>query len=689
MMLSVRFFGETALGSDTVPTDYQVKIEEIGGETVIQEPIGIALERRPEFFEDMRKDASFLGQAHAPKDRAELGSMVVVARGGGQKHELLAPLEFEHLLSLREVTFGHKYYLSIRWLSYWRVSEWSTPVFASMEMEAPVPGSTELRLEPLEPTELPLQHACKEGDENFVAPPAMAHRVELSWEPYIAKMRGGGRMEYHIQQRCMLADGRLSENLSRDRGCAGVDVTPWELAGKVLTTIDDATGQGVGHPAEESITGARGKSFIHLEGIAYSRMGCPLGPRLSFTVEELMPSAEYQFRVFSRLLFHPISGYPGEWSECISSIWHRTPEMVPEPRPPMESLAPDPPPPILLQEGTVLVEFPLLPISERLPHVTGEMPPPPSPYVLQFRGADEAQDAPWHPISSEPLPGYEKEKFLVHSERLMPHYEQGVVFRLWRTALPQKDGDHCAEDDLRIRYFGGLASRPSKPMRVMCPVFSELPPTAIIVFAPHCPYFEKSVLTHEDEGLHEEIEREPLVQLLLRLNWKVHVPAGNLEPVFKHQVCYRRCCEPLLDGEADDLQRSRSNLASQWTDIAPFEEVVTREHAEVDHDLSIAAPRFLLGADYLLRIRIGTASRWGDWSPEIPFSLVLHPPAPPLNADLVVEPVRLKDAAIFFRLKWPAFRPHPLCTLVEYRIRMVRKTHYKYAVRLSDEIKAL
>jgi hypothetical protein len=286
-----------------------------------------------------------------------------------------------------------------------------------------------------------------------------------------------------------------------------------------------------------------------------------------------------------------------------------------------------------------------------------------------------------------PLPGFETEKFLVAgAERLTPYLETGVVFRLWRTRMPrgpQEDTAHTAEDDLRIRHFGGLASQASAVMRVMCPVFLG-PVTAVLVFGPVCPYLEALELVQE-EGEHTEIEKEPMPPLLVRLEWEAHIPSGKLDPVSRHQICYRRLCTP--PPGADEVECARCEAASQWNEVDAFEQVVTRENPNVVHEIPVVGPQFILGAEYMVKVRMGTRSRWGNWSAECPFSLAMHPPKPPPSAEVEVKPVVLDDGAIFFRIKWPVFRPHPLCTLVEYRVRLMRVTHYKYAIRLSDEMR--
>ncbi|CAJ1392416.1 unnamed protein product [Effrenium voratum] len=119
--------------------------------------------------------------------------------------------------------------------------------------------------------------------------------------------------------------------------------------------------------------------------------------------------------------------------------------------------------------------------------------------------------------------------------------------------------------------------------------------------------------------------------------------------------------------------------------LAPFERFVD-ESASLHEEISLAGPDFLFGADYEVCMRMGTSLRWGGWSLPEPVSLAIHPPQP--AGTLQLEDLRLADGATFFKLTWPAFDTHPLCNLIEYRIRMQRVSRFKYMSRLSAEIAA-
>ena len=60
-------------------------------------------------------------------------------------------------------------------------------------------------------------------------------------------------------------------------------------------------------------------------------------------------------------------------------------------------------------------------------------------------------------------------------------------------------------------------------------------------------------------------------------------------------------------------------------------EVTTTAAPRVVQGVPLASPRFLLGADYEMAVRVGTRMRWSQWSPPIHFSLAIHPPVPPVS----------------------------------------------------------
>eukprot|EP00435_Cladocopium_sp_Y103_P008495 s1926_g2.t1 len=356
--------------------------------------------------------------------------------------------------------------------------------------------------------------------------------------------------------------------------------------------------------------------------------------------QELPPSVTYQFRLFARLDFHPASGHEGEWSLPLVSAWHRTAEAVPPPPAPEEAVAPDPPPLEMLDEGTVLLRFPELPGRGEDPEAAR-----PAPFQLQFRGALECGTTDWQLVQSRPLDD-DPTKILVMDPRLRRYAEDGVIFRLWR---PQLQFGDTHRDDARVRHYTSLASVPSTAIRSCSPQFDAWPKATLV--------FQASADLHEED---------PPPTAMLRLDWKVHVPSNaGLMPVRLHQVRFRRVKPP---GKAGMLP--------------PFERYVALENAEVRREIPLVGPNFLMGADYQVSVRMGTSLRWGDWSPPVPVSLAIHPPQPAVEGFLQLDDVALEDGATFFRLTWPAFDTHPLCNLIEYRIRMKRVSHYRYMERL-------
>jgi len=120
LVMCIRFHGLCAVGCASTPRQYQVQVEEVGGDTQLLPPVQLPLERIPEAFSGTRSDVAFLGEAVDPSDRGELGPNFLGARGGGEVLSVLDPLEFEHLLSFRELSYGRRYKISVRWLSSWR-----------------------------------------------------------------------------------------------------------------------------------------------------------------------------------------------------------------------------------------------------------------------------------------------------------------------------------------------------------------------------------------------------------------------------------------------------------------------------------------------------------------------------------------------------------------------------------------
>eukprot|EP00929_Paragymnodinium_shiwhaense_P035095 TRINITY_DN19004_c0_g1_i1.p1 TRINITY_DN19004_c0_g1~~TRINITY_DN19004_c0_g1_i1.p1 ORF type:complete len:5161 (+),score=1174.84 TRINITY_DN19004_c0_g1_i1:79-15483(+) len=451
--------------------------------------------------------------------------------------------------------------------------------------------------------------------------------------------------------------------------------------------------------------------------------------RITFVARELQPRAWYRFRLRARLKFHPNSGFEEEWSEFIGSVWHRTMDADPEPTAPMEaSAAAEPTPPELLEDGSVLVDFGLLPIREA--ERPDGCPAPPSPYELQYRGAEEPDSSDWHPVQSRPF----GEAFLVAHPPLKRHAEYGVVFRLWRCpgALAPgvgPEGPHRVEDDLRVRGWPGLSSQPSLPLRVVPPDFEDNPIVQLVLgeVDPLRPSTPKEAAGSETSGsgvsskssaseaeatttaagtettaeVSPQLPKFSPRPLVVRLIWRVKVPENSgLEAVSVAQVRFRRLTlvavlptellprvkEEECDDAGDDGAQDGEALAQDWNAFQPFEWLIGRLENETVHDLPIALPDFVLGADYEASVRVGTMKRWSRWSDPINFSLSIRPPLPPEEAKVEVETVTLEDGTNFFKLSWPAFEPHPLCIETEYRIRMIRATRYSYKIRLNPQM---
>lgn len=709
LALSISFRGLPTLGVASAPQEYQVLIQEMQGQRIVKDrilpPSRLPLQRIAEAFGGARQRPDFLG-ARAQALQAE--------RSGGEAVETLEPLEFEHLLTLRDLIYGKNYRVAIRWLSQWKVSAWSEATDATILFPAPTyDEEAELALQSLESFDLmPLL-----AGEEFQAP-ALWHRVELAWDPFQASLWGGGQLEYRLERRSLLHDRRRDTGgeILPPRDEEDLEVSKWELLGTVVAAIEDGSGKGAkqltnrpgGGPVEttgrsnveeELPRRTLAKKVLEMtylshadscdpsfarrrvakavcreifaricgtgEGAVQEKdVDLPVDPRdstLMFHAEELLPSVTYQFRLRARLAFHPASEHEGEWSKPLTSKWYRPEEeVVPNPAPPREAVAPDPPPEELFEDGSVVLTFDHLPIRQ------DERPlgcsPPPAPFQLQFRSAQASSTADWLPVECLPLHG-DEQQILVSDARLKQHTEDGVVFRLWRAGLPSCSS-HAVKEDARVRHFSGLTSMPSKAMAIACPTF-DLLPRATLVFC-------------ESSDLHKEgeVAEDPPLAAMLRLEWKVHVPQNSLlDEVQRHQVRFRRVHPPPA---VDD-----------WQEMAPFLQFVHAEHSsQIVRDIPLASPHFLFGAKYETCVRIGTALRWGEWSSPEGVSLAMHPPQPAASSELALEEQRLEDGATFFRLTWPAFDAHPLCNLVEYRIRMQRMSRFKYQSRLSPEMAA-
>lgn len=687
LVACLRFQASVAMGNSSIPHAYQLRVDEEKGVSHLLLPVQLPLERRPEAFGKLRAHHGFLGEVDEPADQDALGELVVAARGGGEpSRTLLSPLEFEHLLSFKELSFGQHYQVYVRWLSPWRVSGWASPVKVAVELSAPEPSDhTAVRVTPLAPTLLP-RAACATDVEFYAEQdafplPVVADVFELAWAPFHVNLWGGGRMEYEIQKQCMLWDRGATRGACLEED---VDSTPWENIGVVLTKIEDATGLGVDEQAVEHVA-------------------VNVGRVLRFIASELRLSAEYRFRVRARLLFHPASGNKGEWSEYIESMWHRTQEEVVEPAAPCEAIFPDPMPSSLLEDGTTLLSFALFP--RLLEDSDRVLPPPPSPYLLQYRPAEEPETAPWLNMEYSRL---DPNRIVIADPRLKLHLDHGVCFRLWRCRAPPGSADgaaHAVDDDLRVRHFAGIASRPSRPICVGSPKFAEMPTLAIVLGdRPRAKNARPSTPCPNSDS--EDCDRPTLTSrhhtarpLIARVKWSTVIPANpGLAPVRVCQFRYR------LVREADERAAEAADAAKDvsapvaeeveheprheepWHLLEPFERENGASFAEVVHDLRIARPLFSLGEEYELSVRIGTSPRWGVWSPSMRLNLRLRPPEPPTLARVTAEMVSMPDGAVFFRMSWPAFKFDPLCTQVEYRIRMERRTRYKYSQRLSAEM---
>ncbi|CAK0798299.1 unnamed protein product [Prorocentrum cordatum] len=616
LVLCVRFRGAEAVGQGSLPQEYQLRVEEEGGDSVLLPPVRLPLERTPEACQALRGTAGFLGEAAGPLERGVLGAEFSTVRGGGEDVQQLGPLEFEHVLALGALVYGRGYRVAVRWLSSWRVSQWSEAMAAPIRISAPRPPEDGgLLLRPAGLVELPADVAGAE-----FLPPIAAERLEISWSPFSQSLWGGSKMEYEIQSRCMVVDRPSAQELEE---ASHVEATPWEVAGVVLCEVDDATGLGV-HPQDLG------------EGAA--------GARVFFTAQDLGLSRRYQFRLRARLLFNPASGHPEEWSEFVESAWHRTPVSLPEPRPPSEAAVPEPTPGQLLEDCTAYISFAELPVREE---DRDGLPDVPAPYTLQFRGACQSSEADWQPVGVARM---QDDCFLLSDARFEDHLTDGIVLRLWRL----RPG--ALNEDADARQLPELASVPSRPLGVRCPRFAPAgPPTVRPVFG--------APSSGGD------------LPLLLRFDWEVDANVPRLLQIDLHQIRYRMLPPR---GSAED--------APPWSELAPIRQATARGAAAVVHRVPVCGPHFLLGADYEVALRVGTSLRWGRWSPPVPLSLQITPPTPPECAEVSARMETLEDGTVFFRLSWPAFRPHDLGSVITYRIRMMRRTRYPYVYRLSEEM---
>ena len=78
----------------------------------------------------------------------------------------------------------------------------------------------------------------------------------------------------------------------------------------------------------------------------------------------------------------------------------------------------------------------------------------------------------------------------------------------------------------------------------------------------------------------------------------------------------------------------------------------------MQHDISLAGPNFLFGADYEDCVRLGTSLRWGGWTSPLLVSLAMHPPQPPASGMLELEDVLL---AVGRPKTWPQGAPGMVC----------------------------
>ncbi|CAE6913508.1 unnamed protein product [Symbiodinium natans] len=511
LALSISFRGLPTLGAASAAREYQVLVQEMEGSRIAKErilpPCRLPLQRIAEAFDGARQRPDFLG-ARPQTLQAE--------RGGGEAVQFLEPLEFEHLLTLRDLVYGKHYRIALRWLSQWKVSAWSEATDATILFPAPTyEEGAELSIESLESFDLMPALA---GEE--FKPPALWHRAEVAWSAFQASLWGGGQLEYRLERRCLLHDKRRNTggDILPARDEAELDTSQWELAGTVLAMIEDVSGKGIKQitnrpqteqaeqagrsnaedEAEELPRRTLARKVLEMTYLSHAdacdpsfarrrvaKAVCreifarisgreegtaqdsedvedpapvpdPRASTLLFHAEELLPSVTYQFRLLARLAFHPASGHEGEWSRPLNSDWYRPEEAVPPPAPPREAVAPDPPPEELLQDGSLVLVFDHLPVRQ------DERPagcsPPPAPFQLQFRSAQAADTAEWFPLEGLPLRGDEK-RILVSDARLRQHREDGVVFRLWRAWLPTSHDSHAVKDDARVRHFSCSALR--------------------------------------------------------------------------------------------------------------------------------------------------------------------------------------------------------------------------------------
>jgi len=702
--VSISFHGLPSQGFNSAPEEYQLLLQEVEGESIVKEqilpPQRLPLSRIAEAFPEALERPDFLCSNARAREPA--------ARGGGQRQRRLEELEFEHFVT--EVNYGKAYRLAVRWISRYKVSPWSDKAEIQVTFSPPSTAQEALLVGLLPDERMSTELA---GKDPCFASPSLWHRFELTWQPFVASL-WGSRMEYRLERRSLLHDRREDpEGILPDAQSEELNASQWEHVGQVVAAIEDATGKGCyqltncSRPAptakasEEMAKSVEQKQLVrcvldmvyqsHADSAyaetsygrrrlteAVRRMtyasagaaeeveglddleGAPLvaspdaPEELHFHAEELQPSVTYQFRLFARLCFHPSSGHHSEWSAPLLSAWHRTAEAVPPPSAPIEAVAPDPPPLEMLEDATVLLEFPDLPGREEGP----DTPARPGPYQLQFRGALEPSHGDWHVVEPRPLDD-DPTKILVMDPRLSKFAEDGVIFRLWRPQLRFGDA-HRVKDDARVRHYTSLSSVPSKALRSKCAAFDEYPKVTLVF--------------HSSADLREDSENPPPTAML-RLDWKVHVPSNaTLMPVRLHQVRFRRV-KPI----AKD---------ASWQELPVFERYIFMDSSHVRHQIPLVGPNFLMGADYEVSVRMATDLRWGDWSPAAAVSLAMHPPQPPVKGLLQLDDLSLPDGATFFRLTWPAFDTHPLCNLIEYRIRMQRVSHFRYMERLSEEIKS-
>ncbi|CAK8994890.1 Hypothetical protein (Fragment) [Durusdinium trenchii] len=230
--VAICFRGLPSPGFASAPEEYQIRMQEMQGSEVVKEevlpPRRLPMNRVAEAFPDALQRPDFLGQAR---------SLECAVRSGGQPERRLEELEFEHFLT--DVIYGKTYHIAVRWMSKFKVSPWSAVAKSDVSFPPPTTAEEVLSVKLLPDATMSAELAGKD-----FSPPALWHRFQLTWQPFMASL-WGSRMEYRLERRSLLHDRRTSpEGILPELDSAELETSPWELIGQVMADIDDASGKG-------------------------------------------------------------------------------------------------------------------------------------------------------------------------------------------------------------------------------------------------------------------------------------------------------------------------------------------------------------------------------------------------------------------------------------------------------------